>query len=253
VEVDDGNIEIWPAQPQYCYLPVYDPALVFFGSGGVFGGPVITFSAPFPIGVWLSYDFDWRHRRIYYHGWSEGRGWVGRSRPYIHINNIYVNKNLKNVTVNRSVNARPVNYGNLSRYSSVHRDATYGIVRAGMSNPAPGNNVNNKIIERNGNVNDPRIDEYRGRAPEQPRTAQPEPNRAAAGPPSAAPPHAPEQTGNSAFGGNRGSIGARESSQRGQSSRASSPAPAPRSSGGGGGSHGGGGGGGSHGGGGGHH
>src|SRR5580700_509379 len=35
VEVDDGNIEIWPAQPQFCYLPIYDPSLAFFGSGGV--------------------------------------------------------------------------------------------------------------------------------------------------------------------------------------------------------------------------
>jgi hypothetical protein len=50
VELDDvGDIEIWPAQPQYCYLPVYDPGLVFFGSGGVFGGPIVTFSAGLPI------------------------------------------------------------------------------------------------------------------------------------------------------------------------------------------------------------
>jgi hypothetical protein len=229
VVADDGNIEIWPAQAQYCYLPIYDPSLVFFGSGGVFGGPVITFGPGLPIGVWLNIDFDWRHRRIYYHGWSEGRGWIALSRPYIHLNSVYMNDSLKNVSANRSVTNRVVNYGNLARYDGVHRNAAY-------INPG---GVNNKIIERNGDVGDTRIDMYRGRAPETP---------------AAAPVTATEHAGNSAFGGNRGDFGAKAASQRGQSSRsqAAHPAPAPRSSGGGG-SHAGGGGGGSHGGGGGRH
>jgi len=252
VEVDDGNIEIWPAQPQYCYLPVYDPSLVFFGSGGVYGGSVITFSTGFPIGVWLNSDFDWRHRRIYHHGWPEGRGWIGRSRPYIHMSNVYVNRNLKNVTVNRSVVTRPIDYRNLTRFDSVRQNVTYGNARtnAGVSSAGATNSVNNKIIQRNGNVNDPRIDLYRGRAPGQPMAGRPEPNPLASSPPVEAPQRAAERTGNSAFGGNRGNFDAKASSQRGQSSRseASHPAPAARPSGEGGshgggvGSHGGGGG-----------
>ena len=246
VEVEDGNIEVWPAQPQFCYLPIYDSSLVFFGSGGVFGGTVISFSTGYPIGAWLNYDFDWRHRRIYYHGWSQGRGWIVRSRPYVHVNNVYVNSNLRNISVNRSVTTRPVNYANLSRYDSVHRDVGYGSARVNGGSadraPVPVTNafpVTNKVIQRNGNVNDPRIDQYRGRA-----GGPTEPNRGAAAP------SAPERTGSPAFGGNRGNIDTKASSQRGQSSRAqaSHPAPAPRSGGGGGGSHGGGGG--SHGGGG---
>ena len=244
VEVDDGNIEIWPAQAQFCYLPIYDSSLAFFGSGGVFGGPVITFSTGFPIGAWLSYTFDWRHRRIYYHGWSEARGWIARSLPYIHRNSVYVNNNLKNVAVNRSVTARPINYGSLARYDSVHRDINYGNARTGAA-AAPGN-LNNKMIERNGAVNDPRIDAYRGRTADLPAAG-------GAGPDRTTPARAPEQTASPAFGGHSGNIGAKASSQRGQSSRASHPAPAARSGGGGGGSHGGGGGGGSHGGGGGRH
>jgi uncharacterized membrane protein YgcG len=228
VEVDDGDIEIWPAQAQYCYLPIYDPGLVFFGSGGVFGGPVVTFSAGFPIGVWLVYDFDWHRHRIYYHGWSDGRGWIARSRPYIHINNVYVNSNLKNVAFNRSVTTRAVNYSSLTRYDSVHRDVEYG---SGAST----NNVNNKIIQRNGNVNDGRIDSYRGRAPDQPDMPQGVPSRPA-------PPPVAERTGNPAFGGNRGNVGAKASSQRGQSSRAQASHSAPSARSGGGGSRGGGGG-----------
>jgi uncharacterized membrane protein YgcG len=239
VETDDGDIEIWPAQAEYCYVPSYDPSLVFFGSGGVFGGPVVTFGAGLPIGVWLIYDFDWHRHRIFYHAWSHGRGWITRSRPYIHINNVYVNDNFKNIAVNRSVTARAVNYGSLARYDSVHQDVQYGRSN-GISKTASTNNVDNKIIHRNGNVNDARIDSYRGRAPDRPDMTQGVPNRRAA-------PAAPERAANPAFGGNHGSIGVKASSQRGQSSRAqaSHPTPAPRSGGGGsrgGGSHGGGGG-----------
>jgi uncharacterized membrane protein YgcG len=252
IEVDDGNIEIWPAQPQFCYLPIYDPGLAFFGSGGVFGGPVVTFSGGYPIGVWLNSDFDWLHRHIYYHGWSVGGGWIFRSRPYIHLSAVYVNDNLKNAVAKRPAPARPVNYANLTRYNSVHPTATYGNARTNSAVSAansvpPADNVNNKIIERNTNVDDPRIDLFRGRALVAPPVSRAEPERTA---PS-------ESSG--AFGGQRSKIDEKASSQRGKSSRASRPAPAPRSSGGGshagggGGSHGGGGGGGSHGGGGGRH
>jgi len=223
-------------QPQYFYLPVYDPSLVFFGSGGAFGGPMVTFSAGYPMGVWLNHDFDWHHRRIYYHGWSDGHGWMARSRPYIHINSAYMNDRFKNVAVNRGVTTVAVNYGNLTRYNSVHQDVEFGSRRmeTEVSHATPSNSVNNKIIQRNGNVNDARIDLYRGRAPEQTPAARPEPNRAA--------PPAAERAGSEAFGGNRGNFGAKASSQRGQSSRAQAAhsAPAARPSGGGG-SHGGGG------------
>ena len=220
VEVEDGDVEIWPAQGQTCYVPAYDPGLVYFEYGGVFGGPVITFGAGFPIGVWLNYDFDWKHHRIYYHTWANGHGWIARSRPYIHINNVYVNNNLKNVRVNRGIMTRHVNYGNLTRYNSVHRDVSYGGARVS-----------------NQDVNDTRLDAFRGRATEQPAAGRVESNRVT--------PPPVERTGNPAFGGNRGNFDAKASSQRGQSSRAqaSHPAPPPSrpSGGGGGGSHGGGG------------
>ncbi|HUE05760.1 MAG TPA: DUF3300 domain-containing protein [Bryobacteraceae bacterium] len=236
VEVDDGYVDIWPAQAQYVYLPIYDPGLVFFGSGGVFGGPVITFGTGFPIGVWLNHGFDWRHRRIYYHGWSDRNGWVGRSRAYVHINNVYVNDNLKNVTANRNVITRRVNYSNLARYNSVHQNVTYDSrqVSAEVSQTAGAAGVSNKVIQRNDNVNDPRIDFYRGRPPDQPAAARSEPGRTET--------RDSERAGNPAFGGERSNLDVKAASQRGQSSRsaASHPAPAPRSSGGGG-SHGGGG------------
>lgn len=222
---DDGYVEITPADPQYIYVPVYDPALVFFGSGGRFGGPVISFGPSYPIGVWLNRNWDWPHHRIYYHGWAAGRGgWIDRSRPYIHVNSVYVSDGLRNVTVNRSVLNRPVNYGNLSRYNSVHQN-----VANGPRGESPGMNVENKVIQRNMNVGDARIQMYRGQGAQVSEPGRPAQNER---PSVGAPSRQAEAQGSYAFGGNRSSFTPREQSQRGQTSRAEPvhPAPAPRAS-----------------------
>lgn len=188
-------IQIVPIQPQYIYVPVYDPYAVYYrsgyGFGGGFGGNLISFGAGFAIGAWLNDDFNWGEHRVFYHGWrgDEG-GWIGRSRPMVRINNTYVNNTYTNIHINRTVINNNVNYTNLNRYSSVHRNVTYNNVaapaRANANNPANrGNQGNpvaaNKIIQRNVNTNDPRIGAYRGR---QPVTAQPAtpPSRAATSP-----------------------------------------------------------------------
>lgn len=115
---------------------------------------VVTLSAGLPIGVWLNHDIDWPRRRIYYHGWADGPAWIARSRPYIHINSVYVNDNLRKLAVNRSVTTLALNYGNLTRYNGVHQDVKYGSTgkTAGVSGAA---------------VDDGRIDLNRGRAPRQ--------------------------------------------------------------------------------------
>lgn len=174
----DGYIYCWPAQPRYIYVPVYDPAVVFFPRGGFFAGVAIGFGAGFVIGAWLNHDFDWREHRVFYHGWDRDEGWERRSRPYVQINNIYVNRTYVNVTVNRTVINRTVNYASLNRYNAVHRDVHYDDVRA-RGGPArvPDNRPatpagrgssdrpSNKVIDRNINTHDPRIDVYRGHVP----------------------------------------------------------------------------------------
>ena len=37
---------------------------------------LISFGAGLAIGAWLNNTFDWRDRRVYYHGW-QGGGWIG--------------------------------------------------------------------------------------------------------------------------------------------------------------------------------
>jgi len=237
--IDQGPyIQIVPMQPQYIYVPMYDPYAVYYrggyGFGGGFGGNLVSFGAGFAIGAWLNDDFDWGRHRVYYHGWAGGEGgWIGRSRPNIRINSIYVNTNYANIRVNRQVVNNNVNYNNLNRYNSVHRQVNYNNVaapaRVNGSNPAnrgnvrtpvgqgypvnqgnrgnfgnQGNAVPNKIIQRNMDTTDPRINVYRGRQPmQQPHVQQ------TSRPPSPV------------YGGNRSGFDPRAASERGQASRMS--------------------------------
>jgi len=230
----DGYINIWPAQPQYIYVPMYDPGIVYYRRGGFLSGAAISFGRGFMIGAWLNHDFDWRGRLVVYNGWERGGGWVARSRPFVRINNIYVGNNFRNVFVNRTVVNRAVNYNNLNRYNAVHRGVNYGNVRRNNIDVRGGvvfnNNravVNNKIIQRNINTNDSRIDAFRGRGEEPRQQNRPGPNRPEVNRPAFQPPQRQERPESPAFGGNRSGFDARRESQRGQASRTEVSRPAP--------------------------
>jgi hypothetical protein len=293
----DDYIAITPYQPQFIYVPVYDPAIIYFRRP--YWGPAITFGVGFPIGAWLNLDFRWGFGGgwggVYYTGWRrEGWGggcwncgWIGRCRDRIDIrNNVYINNRYERINVNRTVINRTVNVNNISRYNSVHRNVSYNNIqhnnervnrvntgRAGNfggnngrpgnvsgRNDRPGNSpvgnnnragVNNKIMDRNIDRNNPRIDQYRGRdnnaRNDRPPSAtqQQRPtveNRQQARPvqqqrPQARP--APQPAARPAphsFARNEGSFDPRQSSQRGQASRQQAaqpraparPAPQPR-------------------------
>jgi hypothetical protein len=253
--IDDGGyVQIIPAQPQYIYVPVYDPTVIFFRRASF--GVGIVFGTAFLIGVWLNRDCDWRGRRIFYTGW-QGGGWIGRSRPYIHVTNIYVSNRYTNITVNRTVIRRNVNFTNLNRYNNVHRNVTFN---NRVSNRTVGNQnpqVNNRIIDRNINTNDPRLGQYRGRD-NQPRSTPPgtvpRPNtdqqqrppapgqqqrpptyRPAAPPtprsnpqPGARPPQPEARPGPHGFGKDEGNFDPRAASQRGRDSRSEAQRPQPQ-------------------------
>ena len=128
VVVDRGYIQIVPAQPRVIFVPAYDPGVIYvrrvyrpgFGFDGFF-----NFGTGFVIGSWLNYDMDWGTHRVVYNSWDERGGWRGRSRPYVHITNVYVNNRYENVNVNRNVVDRHVDYDNVRRYNSVHHDVSY--------------------------------------------------------------------------------------------------------------------------------
>jgi hypothetical protein len=166
VVVSGGEIALWPGQPEYLYVPHYNPAIVFFSHVSLFFGP------RFFIGAWLNYDFDWHTHHVYYHGWEHGGGWVERSRPYVHANHFYVNSNYHNIYFNRDVIHRQVNYRMLNRYDDVHRGSNFdGFHRTnhgGYPPPPPPRqeSIHNKVIMRNFNTDDPRLREFRGRPPQ---------------------------------------------------------------------------------------
>ncbi len=202
-----GEIELWPAQPQYLYVPQYDPAVVFFARAPLY------FGARFFIGAWLNFDFDWGQHRVFYHGWEGDRGWIGRSRQYIRPNPIYVNNTYRTIVINRRVLDRRVNYGALNRYDDIHRTTNFNNFRANtrvVTQPpvqpyrAPVQpwrvSVPNKIITRNIDTTDRRINDFRGHLPQPPVQV-----------------HAPVAP---AFNPVRGVFDPRVISQRGQTSRA---------------------------------
>jgi hypothetical protein len=168
----DDYIAINPYQPEYIYVPVYDPAIVYYRRP--YWGPAIAFGVGFPIGAWLNLDFRWGYGGgwggVYYTGWRQegwghdcwNCGWIGRSRGRVDIrNNVYINNRYTNITVNRTVINRTVNVNNLNRYNSVHRDVNYNNVQVNNERAnrvsdhgfgrgdQPGNNANNG--DRRGN------------------------------------------------------------------------------------------------------
>ncbi|MBZ5538449.1 MAG: DUF3300 domain-containing protein [Acidobacteriia bacterium] len=261
---EGGYIQIVPASPQYIYVPVYEPSVIFFRHayfGGAWAVGVFSFTAGFLIGSWLNHDFDWRGHRIYYTGWSGG-GWIARSRPFVHVTNVYVNNRYTNVYVNRTVVNRNVNYTNINRYNSVHRDVTYNNLSRNVNRndnrndnrvPNTNNRPNNEIINRNINTNDQRLNDYRGRQvqgrptpgssapPTPPPPAQPNarptpapPRQSDARPTTPAPPPQsnarpsatpPPRSEPHAFGTNESKFDPHAASQRGQASRVEAARP----------------------------
>jgi hypothetical protein len=125
VIVEREVIRIVPAQPRVVYVPTYDPAVIYFR-------PVyVTHAHPaywswgigYPIGVWLTYDFDWYSHRVYYHGWYGG-GWIVASRPWVVINPYYVSPRFSVIFVNRHVVHRSFNPHRI-HHRYVHRHVSY--------------------------------------------------------------------------------------------------------------------------------
>ena len=95
---DSDAIRIVPAQPEYIYVPVYDPQIVYivgrphYNTNTVF----IVFGSGYSIGSWLNSDCDWHQHRVYYHGW-QGNSWIQRSRQHAYVDNhVYINDRYRN-------------------------------------------------------------------------------------------------------------------------------------------------------------
>ncbi len=249
VIVEGNYIRIDPFQPRFIYVPTYDPNIVYiqrssYSGDGVLAN-IISFGVGLAIGAWLNSDWDWPGHRVYYHGW-QGGGWIARSRPNVRITNVYVNNNYTNIQINRNVVQRSVNYNNLTRYSSVHRDVTYNNMARNKTDKPASPSAGNKVIRRNMDVTDPKIDIYRGHPPaQQPATQANRPPPATPTRPQPAPipqrepsqlarpglqqsPRDVQRQPSSVFGENKSGLDPRATSQRGQNSRERTSPPATK-------------------------
>jgi uncharacterized protein DUF3300 len=178
----DNYIAITPYQPEYIYVPVYDPAIIYYRRP--YWGPAVTFGVGFPIGAWLNLDFRWGYGGgwggVYYTGWRQGGwgrdcwncGWINRSRGRVNVgNNIYINNRYNNISVNRNVINRTVNVNNINRYNAVHRNVNYNNVQVNNNRVSRGNySSNGQTGNRPGNngynrrpANTPGNNGYNGR------------------------------------------------------------------------------------------
>jgi hypothetical protein len=85
---DGGYIEIVPVQTQVIYVPVYQPALVYYQPA--YGSPFVTFGIGWAIGSWMDCDFDWGHHNIivWNHDHPRPRNWwhePPRQRRAVHV------------------------------------------------------------------------------------------------------------------------------------------------------------------------
>jgi len=123
IVMDDSDIRIIPAQPNYIFEPRYDPEVIYYEQPP--SGGLLFFSAAYGVGSWLNYDCDWRHHRLYrgewHEGWDYSRDRNRRDREDYH----FINNNLRNTqewhpdpvrrrVQSRYVNERSSNDGNLT-------------------------------------------------------------------------------------------------------------------------------------------
>ncbi len=71
VMVDQDVIRIVPAEPEYIYVPVYNPSVVYVNTWPSYvttsyASSCVSFGVGFRLGWWLDLDCDWRSRTINY-------------------------------------------------------------------------------------------------------------------------------------------------------------------------------------------
>jgi hypothetical protein len=62
VIIDDGDIEILPADENMIYVPEYQPDLVYFQRP--YGGSFFSFGTGIVVGSWFHHDFDWHNHHL---------------------------------------------------------------------------------------------------------------------------------------------------------------------------------------------
>jgi Protein of unknown function (DUF3300) len=235
VTTDGGYIEIIPAQPEYMYIPQYDPLIVYRQRRAPGMPSFVTFHPRLAIGGWLDMDFEWDLNNIIYHGWNRP-GWVNNAKPYVHIRNVYINDSRPYIYQAWSHDAShgdPERYlashlggptaGSYARTAEVRGSTKITTSSSGVMFGPTGDTTaySNRGRESRGTVNQftaPPVQSISHRSkPPKPQVSsnysQPNSDNGSV---------QPDRSPSITFGGYRGSDEAREQSLRGQASRQSS-------------------------------
>jgi hypothetical protein len=85
-----GYIEILPVNPDYIYVPIYDPGIVFFAprpgfviAGAIRFGPAVIVGPVFAAWGWVHPYFEWGSHAIFFDRVPWSRTWINRGY-YIH-------------------------------------------------------------------------------------------------------------------------------------------------------------------------
>ena len=223
-------IEIIPAQPQYIYVPSYDPSNVYEESSYAGGEPFVTFGVGLMMGGWLTMDFDWGNHHVIYHGWNRP-GWVNHARPYVHVNNVYVHNSKPYINNNWRHDA---SHGNPDSFRTAHPGIAQGAgmrsrateIRGRSVTAAPSRPSSPTDVKKQSSMTIPGVRQRpASRAPEV--VQRPEVRTSGVGNVNTQTRSAGEavqrpRTPSVTFGGYRGAMEARGQSLRGQTSRQSS-------------------------------
>jgi hypothetical protein len=102
---EESYIRIVPAQPEYIYVPYYDPEIVYYERP--YGEPYLTFSLPWLVGSWLTFDFDWHRHRLYCGDWHGDWDYHHRGDRHDHRgDSIFINNSFTNYDVWRGDSRR---------------------------------------------------------------------------------------------------------------------------------------------------
>ncbi len=123
------------------------------------------------IGAWLNRDFNWQKDTVVYHGWEGNANWIVRSGPFVQVSNVYVNNGYRDSAGSRDVLNYRVNYQALNRWNDIHHNVGFGKARGKVT---AGDKIltiraretdYNKVIQSNIDVDDSRLNEFRGHTP----------------------------------------------------------------------------------------
>jgi hypothetical protein len=101
VVVAGGVIEVLPVNPEVIYVPVYEPAYVYYRRP-VFDSPWITFGIGWSVGFWFDHDCDWHHHDVIVWGHDHPRPhdwWTRRPDERFHSVTVHDNLVVRNRTV----------------------------------------------------------------------------------------------------------------------------------------------------------